>query len=85
MRFNCETTADTDWILAFIAEKGGDPEIIRESQRRRFGDVSLVDKILALDAEWRDGELRLIVMSALLSRCLCIQPLRVVQDCSGSC
>ncbi len=37
------------------AEKGGDPEAIRESQRRRFADVGLVDKVLELDAEWRTG------------------------------
>ena len=38
------------------AERGGDPEVVRESQRRRFADVGLVDRVLALDAEWRDGE-----------------------------
>ena len=42
-------------ILCF-AEKGGDPELIRESQRRRFADVSLVDKVLELDAKWRESE-----------------------------
>lgn len=36
-------------------EKGGDPEAIRESQRRRFADVSLVDKVVDLDRQWRDG------------------------------
>ena len=35
------------------ADKGGDPELVRESQRRRFADVSLVDQVIALDAEWR--------------------------------
>jgi hypothetical protein len=39
------------------AEKGGDPELVRESQRRRYADVSLVDKVVELDAEWRAGEL----------------------------
>ena len=38
------------------AERGGDPEVVRESQRRRFADVGLVDSVLALDAQWRDGE-----------------------------
>lgn len=37
------------------AEKGGDPELIRESQRRRFADVSLVDKVLELDVKWREA------------------------------
>lgn len=35
------------------ADQGGDPEIIRESQRRRFADVGLVDRVLELDLEWR--------------------------------
>lgn len=42
--------------LFAAAEKGGDPEIVRESQRRRFADVKLVDKVVELDAEWREGE-----------------------------
>lgn len=37
------------------AEKGGNPDLIRESQRRRYADVSLVDKIIDLDKQWRDG------------------------------
>lgn len=38
------------------AERGGDPEVVRESQRRRYKDVTLVDKVLDLDAKWREGE-----------------------------
>jgi hypothetical protein len=37
-------------------DKGGDPELVRESQRRRFADVGLVDKVLEYDLEWRQGE-----------------------------
>ena len=37
------------------AEKGGNPELIRESQRRRYADVSLVDQVIELDNEWRNG------------------------------
>lgn len=37
-------------------EKGGNPEIVRESQRRRFADVSLVDKVIELDQEWRQSK-----------------------------
>lgn len=40
-------------INLFREEKGHNPEIIRESQRRRFADVELVDQIIALDKEWR--------------------------------
>ena len=42
-------------IRACGAAKGGDPQQVRESQRRRFADVSLVDRVIELDAKWRDG------------------------------
>jgi seryl-tRNA synthetase len=32
----------------FISERGGDPEKIRESQRRRHANVEIVDEIIAL-------------------------------------
>lgn len=35
----------------FIAERGGNPEKIRESQRRRFANVEVVDEVIAL---WDD-------------------------------
>lgn len=37
--------------IDFIAERGGDPEKIRESQRRRSANVEIVDEIIAL---WND-------------------------------
>ncbi|KAI5095926.1 serine--tRNA ligase, cytoplasmic [Silurus meridionalis] len=37
----------------FRTDKGGDPEIVRETQRKRFKDVSLVDKLVQADTEWR--------------------------------
>lgn len=40
-------------INLFREDKGGNPELVRESQRRRFKDVSLVDQVLTLDSEWR--------------------------------
>lgn len=40
----------------FRADKGGDPEIVRETQRKRFKDVSLVDKLVQADEEWRKCE-----------------------------
>lgn len=40
----------------FRTDKGGDPEIIRETQRKRFKDVTLVDKLVAADTEWRKCE-----------------------------
>ncbi|KAH0908596.1 hypothetical protein HID58_031917 [Brassica napus] len=43
-------------INLFREEKGNDPEIIRESQRRRFADVDLVDEVINLDKEWRQRQ-----------------------------
>jgi len=40
-------------INLFREYKGGNPEIVRESQRRRYADVSLVDKVIELDEAWR--------------------------------
>lgn len=40
----------------FRSDKGGDPETIREIQRKRFKDVTLVDKLVAADTEWRKCE-----------------------------
>jgi len=37
-------------INHFRVEKGGDPEIVRKSQRARFADETIVDKIIEADA-----------------------------------
>lgn len=34
-------------------EKGGNPEKVRESERRRFSDPNLIDEVIKLDKEWR--------------------------------
>lgn len=41
-------------INLFREERGGNPELVRESQRRRYKDVGLVDRVLELDAKWRE-------------------------------
>ncbi|XP_030467042.1 serine--tRNA ligase [Syzygium oleosum] len=46
-------------INLFREEKGNNPEIIRESQRRRFASVDLVDEIVHLDKEWRQRQFEL--------------------------
>jgi seryl-tRNA synthetase len=43
-------------IDEFRPEKGGNPEKIRENQRKRFGDVSMVDKIIESDEKWRKSK-----------------------------
>ena len=40
-------------LTLFRSDQGGDPEKIRELQRKRFKDVSLVDKVVETDARWR--------------------------------
>ncbi|KAG0355493.1 Cytosolic seryl-tRNA synthetase [Podila minutissima] len=40
-------------INLFLKERGGDPEIVRESQRRRHAPVELVDEIIELYNEWK--------------------------------
>ncbi|XP_075041463.1 serine--tRNA ligase, cytoplasmic [Mixophyes fleayi] len=37
----------------FRADKGGDAELVRETQRKRFKDPQLVDALLTADAAWR--------------------------------
>jgi len=40
-------------INLFRANAGGNPELIRESQRRRFASVEVVDEVIAKDEKWR--------------------------------
>nr|CAN77028.1 hypothetical protein VITISV_015339 [Vitis vinifera] len=43
-------------INLFREDKGHNPEIIRESQRRRYANVDLVDEVIHLDKEWRQRQ-----------------------------
>ena len=43
-------------IDQFRPEKGGNPDKIRENQKLRFSDVSMVDKIVQADENWRKGK-----------------------------
>ncbi|CEG01469.1 Aminoacyl-tRNA synthetase, class II [Ostreococcus tauri] len=36
-------------------DKGGDPDVVRESERRRYRKPEGVDDVLTLDLEWRDA------------------------------
>lgn len=44
-------------IELFRADKGGDPDKIRDNQRKRFKDASYVDKVVEADTKWRKREL----------------------------
>ena len=43
-------------ITLFRVDQGGNPDMVRESQRRRYADVTLVDKVIEQDEEWRKSE-----------------------------
>jgi len=40
-------------ILLFRQDQGGNPELVRESQRRRYASVEAVDKVIELDKAYR--------------------------------
>jgi hypothetical protein len=43
-------------IFDFIVDKGGNPEKIKESQRRRYAPVEAVDEVIALYEDHRKSE-----------------------------
>ena len=42
-------------IVLLRKDQGGNPDLVRESQRRRYADVTLVDKVIEYDEEWRQS------------------------------
>lgn len=40
-------------IIHFRVDKGGNPDLVRESQRRRFAPHSDVEDVIAADETWR--------------------------------
>lgn len=52
----CLSPSDSLASLCVCADKGGDPDRVRDSQRWRFADVSLVDEVIRLDEKWRQRE-----------------------------
>ena len=56
--------------MPVFLEKGGDPERVRESQRRRFADVGLVDQVIEHDKRWRNRN-PLSERTQFLHFCLC--------------
>lgn len=40
-------------IELFRSEKGNDPQVIRDSQKKRYKSVELVDKVIEHDTQWR--------------------------------
>ena len=54
-------------IVLFRVDQGGNPDLVRESQRRRYADVSLVDKVIAVDDKWRQSVCCLLPFLSLSS------------------
>lgn len=61
MRMPCQPSACAPWRSRSItvrhagADKGGNLEVPKESQRRRYADEGAVEKVVQLDEEWRKG------------------------------
>lgn len=55
-------------------DKGGNPDVVRESQRKRNASVTLVDEVIGLDKEW----IKRKCLEAIVRACVCIAlPLRM--------
>ena len=63
-------------VLTFLSDKGGDPEAIRESQRKRGHSVEVVDEVISMYSDWVKRELAKMSVSyqcsISLSMCRCI-------------
>ena len=49
----------------FRPDKGGNPDAIKENQKKRFKDVGMVDKITELDGKWR----KCMLFTLFLQKC----------------
>ena len=57
-------------LLLFRADQGGDPDKLRELQKKRFKDVTHVDKVVETDTRWRKREpLKWIRLSSIPVTC----------------
>ncbi|KAK3101670.1 hypothetical protein FSP39_005358 [Pinctada imbricata] len=56
-------------IELFRSDKGGDPAKIRENQSKRFKDVTLVDKVVENDTEWRKKRYRADLLNKQIGVC----------------
>jgi seryl-tRNA synthetase len=52
-------------------EKGGNPELVRQSQKKRYADVGLVDQVIAVDVEWRQQQFKVDNLRADFGKVCC--------------
>ena len=57
-------------IDKFRQEKGGNPELVKENQRKRFSDEGMVDRIVEADEKWRKGMLHHVQLHYIKVNCL---------------
>ena len=48
-------------VLTFLSDKGGDPNAIRESQRKRGHSVEVVDEVISMYVAWVKRERKIII------------------------
>ncbi|KAK2721491.1 hypothetical protein QYM36_003696, partial [Artemia franciscana] len=68
-------------IEEFRQDKGGDPEKIRDLQKKRFKDPQLVDKVVEFDSEWRKCRFELDLYNKLKNQCSKEITERMKKDC----
>uniref|UniRef100_A0A1I8B1S9 serine--tRNA ligase n=1 Tax=Meloidogyne hapla TaxID=6305 RepID=A0A1I8B1S9_MELHA len=56
-------------IDLFRVEKGGNPDLIRTSQKGRYADVTLVDKVIEADVAWRKERFNLDAINRASKMC----------------
>ncbi|KAF7635665.1 AA_TRNA_LIGASE_II domain-containing protein [Meloidogyne graminicola] len=56
-------------IDLFRVEKGGNPDLIRASQKGRYADVNLVDKVIEADVDWRKARFDLDAINRASKMC----------------
>lgn len=49
-------------IKLFREDRGGNPEIVRESQKRRYAPVERVDEVIEIDNLWRKSKCKNLPM-----------------------
>lgn len=43
-------------LLLFRADQGGNPDLMRDVQAKRFKDINHVEQVIELDTKWRKCE-----------------------------
>ena len=75
-------------LILFRSDQGGDPNKVRECQKKRYKDVGHVDKVVEADTQWRKRECVLCIffytlqtnLSKPLSNCQTFFTLKEVYD-----